>query len=94
MESNRRPLQAVPSKSRISGACANTPNFHTLLTVPSSTQEHNLRNSAAFCPGFVKRIRGRRGFFMLVRTIYTSAKNYAGTLADRLALRIMLLFVK
>ena len=31
---------------------------------------------------------------MLVRTIYTSAKNYAGTLADKLALRIMLLFVK
>jgi hypothetical protein len=31
---------------------------------------------------------------MLVRTIYASAKNYAGTLADKLALRIMLLFVK
>ena len=32
--------------------------------------------------------------FMLVRAIYTSAKDYAGMLADRLALRIMLLFVK
>jgi hypothetical protein len=34
------------------------------------------------------------GGFMLVRTIYSSAKLYASTLSDRLALRIMLLFVR
>jgi hypothetical protein len=30
----------------------------------------------------------------MVRTIYSSAKYYASTLSDRLALRIMLLFVR
>jgi hypothetical protein len=30
----------------------------------------------------------------MVRTIYSSAKLFASTLSDRLALRIMLLFVR
>ena len=30
----------------------------------------------------------------MVRTIYSSAKNFASAISDRLALRIMLLFVR